>query len=119
MKKSLFISIAACIIFIFSACDKKTDCSATVVCMDNKGVPISNVQVKMFATVKTSSYTNVVADVKANGITDAEGKVKFIFKLPAIFDINASCIVGTKTLNSAGIIKLEEGKNSEKAITLQ
>ncbi len=115
--KNLLLTLFA-VLTVAVSCVKKTDCGATVICTDEYGAPVSNAKVKLFATVKTNSST-VVADVKADGITDSEGKVKFIFKLPAIFDISATTIVGTKTLSSAGIIKLEEGKNAEKAITLQ
>jgi hypothetical protein len=48
--------------------------------------------------------------------------VKFTFKLPAIYDIRATYItttVPTKTLVGTGIIKLEEGKGSDKTVTLK
>src|SRR4051812_47204887 len=117
MKKSLVSSlIISALLIAFTSCTKKTDCGATVICLDDNGAPIANAKVKLFAPVKTPSSSTVIADVKADGITDSEGKVKFIFKLPAIFDIIASTTVGTKTLSSSGIIKLEEGKNAEKAV---
>jgi hypothetical protein len=76
---------------------------------------MSGVEVRLFANVKTSTNTVKVADVKASGITDQSGKVSFIFKLPAIFDINAS--VGTAT--TTAIIKLEEGKTTDKTVDLK
>jgi hypothetical protein len=60
--------------------------------------------------------------VKANATTDSGGEVKFTFKLPAIYDIRATLITTsapTKTLVGTGIIKLEEGKGSNKTVTLK
>ena len=63
----------------------------------------------------TSTNTTKVADVKAAGVTDKDGKVSFIFKLPAIFDINASVGITSTT----ALIKLEEGKTTEKTVELK
>jgi hypothetical protein len=99
------------LIVAFSACQKKTNCQANVVCNDAQGKPMNGVEVRLFANVKSGSTTRV-ADVKATGITDQNGKVSFVFKLPAIFDVTAS--VGTATTST--LIKLEEGKTTEKIV---
>ncbi len=119
MKRSIVSGLVVLSLISFSSCVKKTDCGATVICTDQNGSPVANAKVKLFATVKPSPSTTVIADVKADGVTDADGKVKFVFKLPAIFDINATYAVNGSTLSSTGIIKLEEGKRTEKTLTLK
>ncbi|MBK9285914.1 MAG: hypothetical protein IPM51_16585 [Sphingobacteriaceae bacterium] len=111
--------LLSCMLFTNTACRKKTDCVATVHCVDSSGNSFGNVNVQLFAIVRTSNGGTVVADVKASGDTDADGKVKFTFKLPAIYDIRATTKIGTKTYNGTGIIKLEEGETVEKAVTVR
>lgn len=107
----------ATVSFTSVSCNKKTDCNATITVVDSSGI-VSNAKVKLFANVK-SGNTTYVGDVKATGTTDEGGVVKFTFKLPAIFDINATKVVGTHTYVGTGIIKLEEGKGTEKTVTIK
>lgn len=105
------------------SCQKETDCTAKVICLDSTGVAISGATVNLFAQVKdpndpkgTNTFT---ADVKASGTTDESGQVSFVFELPAIFDIDASKVIGTKTYKETSIIKLEVGETVEKTLTLK
>jgi len=111
--KNIFSLALVTGILVLSACQKKTDCTANIICNDAQGNPVNGVEVRLFATVGTNPKK--IADVKANGVTDKDGKVSFVFKLPAIFDVNAA--VGTTTAST--IIKLEEGKTIEKVIGLK
>lgn len=111
--------LLSCFILTGTSCQKNTDCKATVTCVDSSAVPMPNVNVLLYATVKTSNGGTVTADLKANGTTDEGGQVRFTFKLPAIYDIRATRVVGTKTLTGSGIIKLEEGKGTEKTVTVK
>jgi len=97
-------------IFLCS-CPKNTECKAVVTCKDQNGNAVKGADVILYAEVKPS----VKGDIKAHGVTDANGKVSFVFKLPAIFDVDAT--VNSKT--STGIIKLEEGKTAEETIIVQ
>lgn len=119
MKKStcLFNALAAGLLFVTS-CQKPSECKATVRCVDSTGAPIKNSSVLLYAPVKQGSYT-YTADVKASGVTDDDGQVKFTFKLPAIFDIKATRAVNSNTLSGTGLIRLEAGKNAEKEVTLK
>lgn len=121
--KPLMIIIAgfllSCFMLTGTSCQKNTDCKATINCIDSMERPMSNVNVLLYATIKTSNGGTVTADLKANGITDEGGQVNFTFKLPAIYDIKATRVVGTKTLTGSGIIKLEEGKGSEKTVSVK
>lgn len=113
MKISFKILGAALLVsaFAFTGCNKNKDCKANVKCQDQNGAPVKGAEVLLYAEVKN----NVYGDVKARGITDDNGKVSFIFKLPAIFDVKAT--VNSKTAN--GLIKLEEGKTAEETIIVQ
>ena len=107
-------------VFTSLSCQKKTDCVALVQVVDSTGTVVyPNANVQLYATVKTASGGTVIADVKGNGITDSDGKVKFTFKLPAIYDISGKLAKGTKTLSGISIIKLEEGKTVEKTVTIR
>ena len=114
MKKLFLVFAISLTVFMSTNCDKKTDCNASIVVMDANG-NVSNADVKLFATVN-KTYTG---DVKAKGTTDGSGQAKFTFKLPAIFDITATKVVGSQTLTGTGIIKLEEGKGNEKIIIIK
>lgn len=103
------------IILLSGSCQKNTDCKATVHCVDSTGAPLKNTNVVLYAPVKGGA----IGDVKASGITDEKGDVKFTFKLPAIFDIKASTPSNSTSLTGTGLIRLEEGKGSEKTITLK
>ncbi|MBA3662976.1 MAG: hypothetical protein H0W61_02040 [Bacteroidetes bacterium] len=120
--KALIILVAgfflSCFLLTGTSCQKNTDCKATINCVDSSGV-VSNANVLLYATIKTSKGGTVTADLKANGTSDESGTVRFTFKLPAIYDIKATKIVGTRTLTGTGIIKLEEGKGTEKTVTLK
>lgn len=121
--KQIAIILAGFLISTFAltniSCQKNTDCVATINCVDSVGVPVNNAAVLLYATIKTSSGGTVTADLKANAVTDAGGTVKFTFKLPAIYDIRATMATPSKTIVGTGIIKLEEGKGSEKTVTLK
>jgi hypothetical protein len=112
------VFLLSCLLFTNTSCQKKTDCVALVNCVDSSGAGINNVNVQLYATVKTANGGTVIADVKANGNTDGSGKVKFTFKLPAIYDIKATVAVGTNTYVGSGIIKLEAGTTVDKTVTM-
>lgn len=122
-----FIVLMVSFNYFFISCEKNTDCKATVKCVDANGSPVQNAAVQLYANVKTSNGGTVVADLKANGVSDGGGTVSFVFKLPAIYDIVASMTVAntgtvgpaTSTLIGNSIIKLEEGKTVEKTVTLK
>lgn len=126
---SFIVAMLAMNIF-FISCQKNTDCKATVKCVDASGSPVAGAAVQLFATVKTGSANStgtVIADLKANGVSDGAGNVSFVFKLPAIYDIVATTTaVNTSTFGPAtmtivgnSIIKLEEGKSVDKTVTLK
>jgi len=122
-----FIVLMLSFNYFFISCDKNTDCTANIKCVDANGDAVSNAAVKLFANVKTSNNQTVVADLKANGVSDGGGNVSFVFKLPAIYDIVATTTAAntgtfgptTLTLTGTSIIKLEEGKTVDKTVTLK
>lgn len=121
--KSFVLIIKVSFIFILtvfaSSCQKETDCIAIVNCQDSLGKAVGNANVYLYAKVKNSAGVTYTADITANSPTDEAGEVRFTFKLPAIYDIQATRIVGTKTITGIGIIKLEEGNTVEKTVTMK
>ena len=126
MKSFLFILSAVLIAGLSmtsTSCQKETDCKATVKCVDSLGNAMSGATVLLFAQVKdpndpNGTITNV-ADVKASGTTDAGGQVNFTFKLPAIFDVKATKVENTKTLEGTSIIKLEVGETVSRTVSVR
>jgi hypothetical protein len=121
--KPLLVIIAgfflSCFILTGTSCKKNDDCIATVNCVDSVGAGWSGANVQLYAIVRTSNGGTVQADLKANADTDGDGKAKFTFKLPAIYDIKATSKKGSKTYVGTGIIKLEAGKTVDQTITLR
>ncbi len=112
------------LLFTAAKCNRHRDCKASITVLDSLGtVPQVGVNVKLYATVTTSSGGTTTADLKAEGVTDSNGKVFFTFKLPAIMDIKAdkpNCVSAIgKWCTGKGIIKLEEGKTTEKIVYLK
>ncbi len=99
-----------------ASCQKKTDCKLTVKTTDSAGAVLGNSTVKVFANVKTSSGSTVEADLKATAVSDGSGNAIFTFKLPAILDVQ---VVGSNGKKGVGIVKLEEGKNVDKTISVK
>jgi hypothetical protein len=105
------------IVYLFAtSCEKKTDCTAVIYCRDSTDAPLVGASVQLFANVKTTQGGTITADLRANGSTDESGRVSFVFKLPAIYDIRATA---SPSLIGTGIIKLEEGKTVERVIILR
>jgi hypothetical protein len=121
MKNLAIISVIALFFFgmINFSCEKNTDCKATITCIDSVGNYLNGAKVQLYATVKNSTGTTYTADLKADGVTDGGGQVKFTFKLPAIMDIKATMTASAKTYSGSSIIKLEEGKGADKTVTLR
>lgn len=106
--------------FSVSSCQKETICKASVTCVDSAGNGVSNAFIELYAPVKSADgKTTYTADVKASGNTDGSGKINFTFKLPAIYDIKASLLSGARTFTGTSVIKLEEGENVEKTVTIR
>ncbi len=139
MKKFSFFTIVcllavASVMMFSSSCNKPKPCKAIITVKDTTGNTLeAGVTVKLYATVTTTTGT-AIGDLKAEAITDSEGKVNFEFKLPAIMDIRAekpNCTVTSHTTTTSGsyvpgkycqgkgIIKFEEGKTNEKIVLLK
>lgn len=117
MKKDLFkLSSIALISIILFSCNKSKDCSVNIKCKDTNGSNVQNATVKLYANVQTDANKKpIIADLKASGQTDSEGRSSFIFKLPAIYNVDVTS--GNKT--ATGIVKLEEGKTVTEEIIVK
>lgn len=102
------------------SCRKDTDCKVVVRCVDTLSRPVANANVLLYAPVKSpDGKTTYTADITASDVTNSDGEVRFTFKLPAIYDVKATKVVGTSTLIGQGVVKLEEGNTVEKEITIK
>lgn len=105
------------------SCKKDTECKATIKCVDSSGTPVAGANVLLYAQVKDPTdpkgASTFTGDIKANGVTDGGGEVKFTFKLPAILDIKATGNLGNRSIMGQSIIKLEEGESVSKTVTLK
>lgn len=115
MKKLIAIATLFSAGALFTDCQKKTDCAAEVICTDINDKPVVGAKVFLYADVKNENKSTVRADLTATGNTDSEGKVSFIFKLPAVYDVS----VTAGAQGGKGLIKLEEGKRTEKIIIVK
>lgn len=118
MKKAIIVASFLAALLITS-CDRKTECKATIVCHNQAGQPEEGTKVELFANTKGPGGGTFVADLKAQGITDSNGEVSFIFKLPAIYDVRATKTVGSSSLEGIGMIKLEEGKGVTETVDIK
>ena len=116
--KKLIISTAVLVSALFittTSCEKHTDVKATIIVKDSLNNAAGGALVKLYAKVMKSG-TTYTADIKAEGTTDNDGMVSFVFKLPAIFDVK----VFKGKMTGVGIIKLDEpGKSAEKTISIR
>ncbi len=102
-----------------SSCQKDTSCIASIKCVDSAGNAVGNSYVMLYALVKSADGKRVdTADLRTNGTSDADGAIKFTFKLPAIYDIYATKYIGGKKFSGLSVIKLEEGQTVEKSVSM-
>ncbi|MEI6020506.1 MAG: hypothetical protein WCR21_05200 [Bacteroidota bacterium] len=102
-----------------SSCQKDTSCVASIKCVDSAGNVVGNTNLMLYALVKSADGKRIdTADLRTNGTTDADGAIKFTFKLPAIYDISATKYIGSKKFYGLSVIKLEEGQTVEKSVSM-
>jgi hypothetical protein len=113
MGRTFTLSIAA-VFFILLSCAKKKNSYATIVCKDVTGNGIDSVTVELYTYVKKTDGTTGTGYLKANGITNETGRISFSFNVPSMYTVKVfkNSQIGT------GFIKLEEGKEVQKDITL-
>ncbi|TND10455.1 MAG: hypothetical protein FD123_97 [Bacteroidetes bacterium] len=108
------VAIIALVVLLSTGCKKDTECDATITVVDINGVPVPGALVKL-----TAVGQNGPGDVVDQQNTDAFGKTHHTFKLPAIFNIEATTTSPPKTNNNADVLRLEIGETVEKTVTIQ
>lgn len=120
MKKTTYFRpmLAAGLLFLLSVsvtgCKKDTECDATITVRDTNGVPVVGALVKLTAVGQSGP-----GDVVDQQNTDASGQTHHSFKLPAIFNIEATTTTPPRTNNNADVIRLEIGESVTKEVTVQ
>lgn len=120
MKKTTYFRpiLAAGLLFLLTltvtGCKKDTQCDATITVRDTNGLPVAGALVKLTATGQ-----NGPGDVVDQQNTDASGQTHHSFKLPAIFNIEATTTTPPRTNNNADVIRLEIGESVTKEVTIQ
>lgn len=128
MKKLITFSLFLFSVIVFSAiavtqssCAKNTDCTVDIYVVDTTGnsgvqIPVVGASVKLYANI------NPPGQVQATGTTDNSGHVHFTFKLPAIFDIQASGTVTVATvpiaMKGTGLVQLNVGGNATATVLI-
>ena len=116
---ALSIFLVSGFFFGLGSCQKDTTCVASIKCVDSAGNGVGNSFVMLYALVKSADGKRVdTADLRTSGTTDADGAIKFNFKLPAIYDIYAVKYINGKKFYGPSVIKLEEGQTVEKSVTM-
>lgn len=110
----LFAFVAA---FLLTSCKPQSP-GCVIQVKDKAGAKaMAGVKVELYATVMTPAGAPTTADLKADGITDSEGKIHFTFKNPCVMDVKATVTNCTGTYcTGTGIVKLEEGKTNQKTV---
>lgn len=115
---SCFSTVALCLILLGGgsvSCNKPTDCKVIITVLDSNNAPVSGATVKLYSS-------NPPGQVQSSGTTDGSGNVDFNFKLPAIFDVDASKTVTvpvTKTMVGTGIIQLQIGQTVTTTVNIK
>jgi hypothetical protein len=117
----LILPIAA-MLFQMNSCNAPKPSKCVITVKDSSGSrTLSGVKVHLYANT-TYNGSTTIADLKADGVTDASGKCSFSFKNPCVMDIlatvsNCSVTPSSHTYcNASGIVKCEEGKTAEKTV---
>ncbi|MFH1003931.1 MAG: hypothetical protein V1781_00290 [Bacteroidota bacterium] len=109
----LYVSTFSLVLFFtFYSCRRNKDCTVVVRVMDiSTEGPILGANVSIHPTTQSKPTMK-----GQTGITDAAGSASFVFKLPAILQVDV-----TASGHTAGtaLVKLEEGKTVSKTIKLQ
>ncbi|MGZ3866922.1 MAG: hypothetical protein ACXVC6_03260 [Bacteroidia bacterium] len=119
----LFVAFAGLVVFQLNSCaPKPPKCIITVV--DHTGnKPVAGAKVHLYANVTYNNQSHP-ADLKADGVTDAQGKCSFTFKNPCVMDISATisnCYAVPQMsvyCSGSGIVKFEDGKTNQKTILI-
>ena len=107
MKKVITFGFPCAILLAFLfvestvSCKKPTDCTAVVTVLDSTThAAVPGADVKLYANITPPGQ------IQGEGRTDGSGSIKFVFQLPAIFDVLAT----TPTQKGTGIIQLQIGQ---------
>lgn len=106
-KLIILLSVIIAFIIIFSTCKKDQDMPVVITVKmqsdTNIVVPVANVTIKK-------------GEITIEGVTDANGQFRHIYKLEAIFDVFAYKITAIDTLSGATIIRLKPGETVYKTV---
>ncbi len=101
--------------FLYSlpSCQKNMDCKAVITILDTLSRPCANAAVSLqYNTVSAGPQTTTVTTQN----TDGTGTTTFIFKEPAIYDVDVTYKGKRDTL---GIIKLVQGSTVSQTFTFR
>jgi len=117
--KTGILSITALLFLGNASCSKKDEtCTAVIRVVRASGALVSGAKVKLTSNeaVSNSGGGELADYLPATKLTDGSGTVTFVFKYPAILDVEVSHV---SFGSSSDLIKLEVGESVSKTITLQ
>ncbi len=115
--KRILVPILALSLLVFvavqSSCKKKKPTEAEISLVDSVGKALAGA--KVYVNSKNNTPPGTLEDTQ---ISDNRGKTFHKFENEAILQVEVSKQVGGKTISGYGILRLEEGKKVELAITV-
>ena len=118
--KAIFLfGIVFLLIFNFSNCRKKEKtANAKITVTDTLNKPVRNATILLHAR---DAYPKKGAkDLEQTGTSDASGMAEFVYKLEAVWSIDASIVKGTDTtLFGKGTVRLVMGETVEKTVIMK
>ncbi|MFM1998630.1 MAG: hypothetical protein RL204_577 [Bacteroidota bacterium] len=119
----LFSIILLCSsLFLFSSCEKDKETIATILVLDQDGMPVPGATVRLFGE-PSENCVGCELRFDTTSITNGTGKVTFNFSDFykqgqagfAVLDIDAS----KGSLSGTGIIKIEEEQTNDESVTIE
>jgi hypothetical protein len=119
----LFSFVLLCsVLFVFSSCEKDKETIATVLVLDQDGMPVPGATVRLFGA-PSEDCVGCELRFDTTALTNGTGKVTFNFSDFykkgqagfAVLDIEAT----KGSLAGTGIIKIEEEQTNDESVTIE
>ena len=116
IKLSLILIALFSIAVVSPSCKRNKKCDVVITVINgNNSTPVYGAEVHLHIPNTTGGN---LAQQEQKGTTDASGSVSFTFKLPAILQADVTPLPSSGLNPGTAMVKLEEGKQVTREITL-